>query len=75
MRTVMRWVQLFDISVKELKKYLKSFTKRVFKWIRHKLTDLENYLLKKIDKIGQKANEKLQTRLPIEEKNDDIIVL
>lgn len=54
---------VISISLKNLIGHIKSGVKRFFGWIHTKLTNAENKILKKLDDVGKKAEEKLTIRL------------
>lgn len=70
----MKEVKIVSLSVKglgsatkgavvDLKDLVKKYTKKLFGWLHKKLTELENFLLKKLDEYGKKAADKLEVRL------------
>lgn len=75
-RTEEREVTIVNISIKKLIKELsdigKKYIKKFFSWLHIKLTALENWLLKKIDKAGQKASAYLEERLKEIEITDNL---
>lgn len=73
-RTELKEVKMISLSVKglgssakglvvDLKDVCKKYTKKLFGWLHKKLTELENWLLKKLDDYGKKAADKLAVRL------------
>lgn len=51
-------VEIVNLSVKEAKKYIRRF----FAWAHRGLTWLEDWVLRRIDKLGKKAEEKITER-------------
>ena len=54
---------VISFKLKGLKDYLKRGVKKVFKWLHTRFANLEDYLLLKIDKIGDRAEKHLEARL------------